>query len=120
MVKLGPKMFGKVRRTSRSNFEHFRTSQFGPKPNFEPREHHQNPNSSRTLDSSFQDYSRPRIFSITDSILKILLPPHIPPLNFFGNFNLPPSLRNFIFSCMLSGSSPSNKTMLMYHYVECR
>ena len=42
-------MFRNVRRTSRSNFEHFRTSQFVPKPNFEPLEHHQKPNCSRTL-----------------------------------------------------------------------
>ena len=32
-----------------SNFEHIRTSHLGPKPNFEPLEHHQKPNCSRTL-----------------------------------------------------------------------
>ena len=32
-----------------SNFEHIRTSHLGPKPNFEPHEHHQKPNCSRTL-----------------------------------------------------------------------
>ena len=32
-----------------SNFEHNRTSHLGPKPNFEPLEHHQKPNCSRTL-----------------------------------------------------------------------
>ena len=45
-----------VRRTLGPNFEHFRTSQFSPKPNFEPPEHPKKPNSSRTPDSSFQDY----------------------------------------------------------------
>ena len=44
-----------VRRTLRPNFEHLRTSQFSPKPNFEPPEHPKKPNSSRTPDSSFQD-----------------------------------------------------------------
>ena len=38
MVKLGPKMFGKDRQTSRLNFEHFQTSHFGPKQNFKPHE----------------------------------------------------------------------------------
>ena len=47
-----------VRRTLGPNFEHFRTSQFSPKPNFEPPEHPKKPNSSRTPDSSFQDYSK--------------------------------------------------------------
>ena len=55
MVKLGPIMFGKVRRTSRSNFERFWTYHFGPKLNFEPPEYHQKPNSLRISDSSFQD-----------------------------------------------------------------
>ena len=32
-----------------SNFEHIRTSHLGPKPNFEPHEHHLKPNCSRTL-----------------------------------------------------------------------
>ena len=32
-----------------SNFEHIQTSHLGPKPNFEPLEHHQKPNCSRTL-----------------------------------------------------------------------
>ena len=41
-----------VRRTLGSNFEHFRTSQFSPKPNFEHPEHPKNPNSSRTSNSS--------------------------------------------------------------------
>ena len=41
-----------VHRTLGSNFEHFRTSQFSPKPNFEPPEHPENPNSSQTSNSS--------------------------------------------------------------------
>ena len=47
-----------VRRTLGPNFEHFWTSQFSPKPNFEPPEHPKKPNSSRTPDCSFQDYDK--------------------------------------------------------------
>ena len=41
--------------TTGPNFEHFQTSNFGPKPNFEHVEHHKKVNSSRTSNCLFQD-----------------------------------------------------------------
>ena len=43
-------------KSSKPNFEHVRTCDFGQKPNFEPPEHHQKPNSSRTSNCSFHLY----------------------------------------------------------------
>ena len=75
-------MFGNVRRTLRSNIELFRTSVFGPKPNFERLEHpkkaeHRTSNSVRPSTSTYVQIRSPiKLWFRATSIPSVVCPMH--------------------------------------------